>query len=54
MDYPYSPIQEINNTQRIIKPIKEIKPSYGKRMIKSDNHNNKILRIKKYFNNNQS
>lgn len=51
MDYPYSPIHEINNIQRIIKPIKEIKPSYGKRTIKSDNDNNKILRIKKYINN---
>ena len=47
IDIAYSPIQNINNIQRIIKPIKNIKPSYGKRTIKSDNNNNKILRIKK-------
>lgn len=45
MDYPYSPIQNTNNIQRIIKPIKNIKLSYGKRTIKIDNNNNKILRI---------
>ena len=47
MDYPYSPIQDINNIQRISTPIKNIKSLYGKRTIKLDNDNkNKLLRIK--------
>jgi hypothetical protein len=45
MDYPYSPIQDTNNIQRIIEPVKVIKPIYGKRILKSDIKNiNKILR----------
>jgi hypothetical protein len=47
MDYAYSPIQNINNIQRIIKPNKIIKPSYGKRIIKLNINDEKILRIKK-------
>jgi hypothetical protein len=47
MDYAYSPIQHINNIQRIINPIKIIKPSYGKRIIKLNISDIKILRIKK-------
>ena len=47
MDYAYSPIQTINNIQRISEPIKLIKPFHGKRILKSDNNKNiKILRKK--------
>ena len=48
MDYGYSPIQHTNNVQRIIKPIKVIKPLCGKRLIKYDVTNKKILRTKKF------
>lgn len=46
MDYAYSPIQNINNTQRIVEPIKLITPQYGKRILKSDIKIIKILRKK--------
>jgi hypothetical protein len=48
MDYAYSPIQNINNIQRIIEPRKIIKPLYGKRIIKLNMNDIKILRIKKF------
>jgi hypothetical protein len=47
MDYAYSPIQDINNIQRIVEPFKIIKPLYGKRILKTNIKNIKILRIKK-------
>lgn len=47
MDYAYSPIQNINNIQRIIEPKKTFKPFYGKRIIKLNMNDTKILRIKK-------
>jgi hypothetical protein len=48
MDYPYSPIQDTNNIQRIIEPSKVIKPIRGKRILKFDIKNiNKILRNRK-------
>jgi len=47
IDIAYSPIYSINNIQRIIKPIKSIKPIYGKRTIKHENDYNKIIRINK-------
>jgi hypothetical protein len=47
MDYAYSPIQNINNIQRILKPNKIIKPYYGKRIINFNINDKKILRIKK-------
>jgi len=47
MDYAYSPIQNNNNIQRIIEPMKIIKSYYGKRIIKlNTNNDTKILRIK--------
>lgn len=46
MDYAYSPIQDINTYQRINKP-KKIKPQLkGKRIIKSESNNEKIIRYK--------
>lgn len=47
MDYAYSPIQNINNIQRIIEPTKIVKPFHGKRIIKLNINDTKILRIKK-------
>ncbi len=47
MDYAYSTIKHINNIQRIIEPIKIVKPYYGKRIIKLNINDTKILRIKK-------
>ena len=44
MDYGYSPIQDINIIQRIIEPIKKIKPIYGKRILKDDIKNKKMIR----------
>jgi hypothetical protein len=46
MDYAYSPIPQINNNQRIIIFKKEFKPYFGKRIIKNDNDNQKIIRKK--------
>jgi len=37
IDIAYSPINNVNNEQRIINPIKSI---FGKRIIKLDNNNN--------------
>ena len=47
MDYGYSPIQDINSLQRIIEPIKKIKPQYGKRILKQNIKNNKEKIIRK-------
>lgn len=49
MDYAYSPIQPINNNQRIIIFKKEFKPYFGKRLIKTDNDNQKIIRENQKF-----
>lgn len=47
MDYAYSPIENINFVQRLTKPLNKIITIYGKRTIKIDNNNFKIIRIKK-------
>ena len=46
MDYEYSPVENINIIQRILKPIKKIKPLNGKRILKYDIKNDKITRKK--------
>jgi hypothetical protein len=49
MDYAYSPIPPINNDQRIIIFKKEFKSYFGKRIIKTDNDNQKIIRKNQKF-----
>ena len=47
MDYAYSPVKNNNFIQRVIEPQKKIKIINGKRILKNDNNNLRIFRIKK-------
>ena len=47
MDYAYSPIQTNDNIQRTIILKKKTKPYFGKRIIKYNNKNDKIIRKNK-------
>ena len=49
MDYAYSPIHNIHNIQRIIEPTKLVKPIHGKRIIKINTNDTKILRKKSIY-----
>lgn len=46
MDYAYSPVKNNYLIQRLIKPPEKKIIIYGKRIIKNDNNNLKIHRIK--------
>ena len=46
MDYAYSPIKDIPIIQRLKIPQKKIKIIYGKRILKKDDNNLIISRIK--------
>ena len=49
LDVAYSPTNQKINNQRIVNPKKIKKIIYGSRIIKEDNNNIKIIRIKTSF-----